>query len=640
MAPGQTSEPLESLSHTTRVVLLAGLALAVRRLLGHVEDAAFAELLGVMQHRRLLRGQTFFAAGDPPEGLGILMSGRLQLVRGEGAGAAIEAEVAPGECVGEVQVVTGQPRDLTARAMRDSLVAVCSRADFLAFAHRYPEALFGLVGQIADHAVRPRRELRPASVGATLAVLTATKSPAVAAFARRFGELAHDLAQASVMHRETLWRNDQTAGEAARAGRTEFVRHFDDIGAAGNWVVLVADGEFDAWTERCVRQADRVVVVADAAGSPESGPLEAAIAAWLGEAAVPHYLVLVHPAATRAPSGTRAWLDSRPGWRHLHARRENDADAARIVRTLTGRAVGVVLGGGGARGGAHIGILRALAESRVPIDMVGGTSAGGGIAAMAAYGYSPDEIRDRLWQAFVHRRPLRRWTLPMYGLLDHRVLDATARSLCGSICIEDLWLPFYCVSCDISRAQKVVHRTGLLWQALRATTAVPGMTVPMLWPDGVLVDGGILSNVPVDEMRELLPGAVVAVDVSPLGPMAIDYRYDELPSPFAAFWARFFRKPGTRRIPSIGEVLLRSVSISSQMARSTLASQVDLLLRPPVEEFSPSDFSALDAMTEVANVYASKPVEAWARENRALYTVEPAVGRTPPPWMRAIATSG
>src|SRR6185436_497759 len=190
------------------------------------------------------------------------------------------------------------------------------------------------------------------------------------------------------------------------------------------FVIYQTDAGVSEWTERCIRQADRV-------------------------------LLLLHPDGDCVPSQTARWLQPRHIDEHHHVRRGNAADLGRLARFLAGRAVGLVLGGGGARGFAHIGILRALRDANIPIDMVGGTSMGASMAAQFALGWTPEHMLERNKHMWVTVRPHKQYTLPMVSFLSRKLSDQCTQEMYGDVQIEDLWLRFFFVSSDLVTASAI-----------------------------------------------------------------------------------------------------------------------------------------------------------------------------------------
>ena len=152
-----------------------------------------------------------------------------------------------------------------------------------------------------------------------------------------------------------------------------------------DFVLLVADAHPETWTLRCLRQADQVLLVGRTGDDAIARSRRAKVAG--GPPPTRRgvdRLVLLHAAETERPTGTARWLDQRSRIPHHHVRRGDAEHHARLARHLTGRAVGLALGGGGARGFAHAGVLVALRELGIPVDCFGGTSMGAGLAAAGA----------------------------------------------------------------------------------------------------------------------------------------------------------------------------------------------------------------------------------------------------------------
>jgi NTE family protein/lysophospholipid hydrolase len=336
---------------------------------------------------------------------------------------------------------------------------------------------------------------------------------------------------------------------------------------------------------------------------------------------VPFHLVLLHPADREIPRNTRRWLDVRQVARHHHVRRGRAADVGRVARLATGRGVGLALSGGGARGSAHIGVLRALTEAGVPVDLVGGTSAGAAVGAPWAAGAvlnqpwdgDPDWrfVLDGARREFLVKKPFGLFTLPVYSFLSPRRLDRIFRDHFQDLDIADMWLPFLCVASDLHTGEKVVFESGPIWKAVRASISLPGIVPPVVDGDRLLVDGGVLDNVPEGEVKAACGGPVIAVDVSSVDRIPLEYQYESMPSPFEVIRSRVspFRK--SLRIAGLLEVLVRTATVSGASRRTTVDEVADLVLRPPVSGFGLLEFEALDAMAEEAYTYTMERLSEW-----------------------------
>jgi predicted acylesterase/phospholipase RssA len=306
-------------------------------------------------------------------------------------------------------------------------------------------------------------------------------------------------------------------------------------------------------------------------------------------------------------------LDGLPATRHYHVRRGDDADIHRLARQLAGVAVGLVLGGGGARGFAHLGVVHALESAGVPIDLVGGTSVGALMGALTAWGFDHATRVER-----AHRFVAGRLTWPTLPLISATSAGRVTERLrhddfAGNRDIADSWLPFFCVSTNLSTASAFVHHRGPAWEALRASISLPGMMPPVCTADGeLLVDGGLVDDLPIDVMSPLVDGGrIVAVDLG----ISSDFRVEQHFDPSFSGWRALARRlnPFGPRFdaPNLITTLLRAkeVASSESLELKRTAHEVALLLRPPVDGFGGFDFRNVDLLTERAYQYTLDVLE-------------------------------
>lgn len=349
-----------------------------------------------------------------------------------------------------------------------------------------------------------------------------------------------------------------------------------------------------------LRQMDAIVAVVDAGTAPDHR-----VDGLLDLVARPVTLALVHRTGGR-PNGAHRWLAAleSPGVRqHVHLREGDPADLDRLGRALVGRSVGLVLGGGGSRGFAHIGVLRALREAGIPIDRVGGSSMGAIMGAQLAMGWTPDEMLERNRTAW-SRRGMLDVGLPTLSLLRGRRGLAVLQGFFGDRRIEDLWLDYFCTTVDLSRCRLHVRRTGPVTPWVAASATVPGLWPPLVDDDGHLhVDGGMLDNVPTGVMRASHPGPVIGVDVCHRqSPMRTAPRR-ALPAGLALLASR-------RRgqwSPSILDVVNRANLLASLQHHEQAEQHADLYLTPPAED---QGFAAFDRISELAELGYRSTAEA------------------------------
>jgi predicted acylesterase/phospholipase RssA len=273
--------------------------------------------------------------------------------------------------------------------------------------------------------------------------------------------------------------------------------------------------------------------------------------------------------------------------------------------------VGLVLGGGGARGLAHLGVLRALAETGVPIDWVGGTSSGAILATAAARGMSSDVAHAQCKEYFA---ALRDPTFPLLALLAGRRIRANLQRGLGTAAIEDLPIPYFCVSTNLTHAGQVVHERGSLMRAVRASISLPGVLPPVSFGDELHVDGGLVNNLPIDVMAARPEiGAVLAVDVSPDVEMRAPGGVEMDVSGWALLWQRLRPWGHKSPVPNIMTLLTRSSVVASVYwtRERRAADAASLYLRIPVADFRLLDFERVDEIAQRGYEASREQVRVW-----------------------------
>ena len=609
-SPGLIDGLLASSVHRLRRSQLAAF---LTSMFGPLEPALLDQLDGHVEWIRLHGGDVVFRAGDPGDsGYGIL-AGRIRVINSAtGRGEPAISELGRGQPLGITTLFTKQPRSVTAIAVRDSELIRIGPDAIRWFAHQRPTAAFRIMAVLADRLERSTAG-RPASDpdgprAVTIAVVPIGGTPAA-----QFGR---SLASAIEPYGRTLFLTADDAAAIVGSGEGSAavpLHHWlNEREAAHDFLVYLTDPTLTPWTEQCLRQADQVVTVVRSEEDPTPGPLELALAdRWLPIAAPRQTLVLLRPAEGGAPHGTARWLAGRSVDRHLHVRVGVEGDIARVGRLLVGRAVTLVLGGGGARGYAHVGVVRALEDVGIPIDMVGGTSMGALIAGGVASGWTAAEGRRHLATS---AQNLFDPTLPLVSILSGRRIWRALDSAFGDVAIEDLALPFFCISTNLTRAEPVIHQSGSLSRALRASASLPGILPPVYADGDLLVDGGLLDMLPIAAMRRLNGGGrVVAVDVSPPVDVAAEEAFGVHLSGWRVLRNRLTRASPRPRMPGIVELMSRVVVVPSVMLRGglTTGDEADLLIQPSVGRWGMLDFKRVAPIERAGYEAAIGPLGDW-----------------------------
>ncbi|OCP01930.1 MULTISPECIES: patatin-like phospholipase family protein [unclassified Ensifer] len=543
-------------------------------------SVAALEALAANSDRRLLRrGEVLVHEGDQSDRFFVVLSGRFAVHR-DGADEPI-AEIGHGELVGEVGFFAGLPRIATVVAARDSIVLEIRDEQF----ERAARALPSLRQSVTTFLARRFAMQAPANPRGkqacrlrTLAVVPAGGSHIPPLFLHHLREAFAANKQAAFLTKADI----QSRFAGIPLDDQPVLDWLNQLETRAEIIVYVADDGPSDWTHVCIRQADSVLLVAEATGSPEVSTCEALALSIHSPSSL--RLALVHGKRTSTVVGTAAWLDARPDIRqHHHVALDDALDVERLVRFVSGEARGFVAAGGGSLGCAHLGVYKAFAAAGASFDYLGGTSSGAAMMAGFARGLDADQINRGTHQIFVKSRAFRRLTLPQYALLDHKVLDRTLRAEYGDVLIEDLWLPFFALSTNLSSGQAHVHRRGKLWQAVRASGSIPGVLPPFFTADGdMLVDGAIMNNLPLDQMKELKTGPNVVVSLGAGGPRKHHIDYDSIPgaSELTVRLLNPFGRVGLPKVPNMIQVI--TASMLAHRPHEVALGEGDILISPPV----------------------------------------------------------
>jgi NTE family protein len=548
-------------------------------------DSSLSAFGAGLQRKFLPGGQILFRENEIADSLYIVLSGCLGVVvRGSNGHDILVARVAAGETVGEMGLLGGGVRSATVEALRDTELLKLDKGSYEDLLLRDPKSIHALISLLAR---RLRETTRPNN-GTTLPIRTVAVVPLGLDVDHR--RVANDL------HRK--FSSDGQRALLLDCMSAEQSTSWFHAAETGNDITFYcAEPADQQWTNLCLRQADRVLFVASATSVFATPPWLAGQIQTLRRSAD---LVLLH-------DGPRSGVQSLVHWRaHLpvdlicHVRRGNPNDIARLARLLRGNAITLVLSAGGARGFAHLGVIRALREAHVPIDLIGGCSMGSIVGATVGLEWDDLEIKERLRHSFVNTNPVNDYTLPFLSLIKGRKVAHLLEQNFGSLRIEDLWRPFFCVSTNLTTGTLAVHRDGPLVDALRASISIPGLLPPVMIGRDAHVDGGVMNWLPVD-VSGAKRGTIIAVDVAS-DPALVSF---EECNRFQTW--RFLRR--RRKLPPIVAVLLRAATVSGDSLTRMAHARADILFKPPLEDVDILDWQACDRAIDAGYRHAVEKLE-------------------------------
>jgi NTE family protein len=570
-------------STSFRAAALTGRLSAVP-LLSQLDAASLADLEARLEWLSVPGGSTLFREGEVADALYVVIVGCLAVtVRGGDGHDVLVACSRAGDTVGEMGLLGGELRSASVTALRDSELLRLEKSSFDWLVERHPRSMLSIASQLAR-----RLQTTTHRAGEGLAIRSVALIPVEPDIDHH--RIARELAAQLATHGQRIaLLSSESAAHTAE--------WFNAVEAASDKVLYHADPGNFSWSRLCLRQADRVILIASSERAPS-------MPSWLDgrgkDRRQPLDLVLLHDGIGGAGQSAQQWRNLPAIDLICHVRRDNTDDVARLARLLNGNAVGVVLGGGGARGFAHLGILRALREAQIPIDLIGGCSIGAIVGAGVALEWDDTEIRERLRRAFVDSNPINDYTLPFLALVKGHKVTRRLEEHFGSIRIEDLWRPFYCVSTNLTAGNLAVHRDGRLVDALRASLSIPGLLPPVMIDGEAHVDGGMINCLPVDVMSPMC-GAVIAADVA----------HDPLRTPFPelnetpSLWQLLRRS----KIPPIVDLLVRAATINSDALARTVRARASILFQPPLETVNLLDWQACDRAIDIGYRHAIEKLE-------------------------------
>jgi predicted acylesterase/phospholipase RssA len=489
--------------------------------------------------------------------------------------------------------------------MRDSHLLFLSNEAFTRVVRAHPDALRAVSGALIERLHAQIRSPTTASSPATSIVVIPLED---SEHVRQLGPRLAASLELVVGSVRVLVPDDMRAALGERTSSLDRAVWREQVEASHGAVVYIAEPEFSQWTDECVQYADLIVLAVPANAARHRRPAEDELARRFSTDARRTELVLLHEPSVVAPRGVRHWLRDRTVDRHHNIRVDRQGDFDHLARMLSGKATGVVFSGGGARGIAHLGVLRALYDRGIKIDAVGGASIGSIIAGGVTRLDQPEETAAQLRAAVVDRSPVD-LTFPAISFARGARVTQLIKDAADGHDIEDGWLPYFCVSANLTRGALEVHDRGPGWKAVRSSFSVPGLFPPMRNDAGdVLVDGGIIDNMPVSTMRAQHTGiTVLAIDVG----ARRDFVSRSLSqSGIVSGWrflASSLRQRALDDLTSLPRILMRLTEMGSLGSDD----RGDCYVRPELAGISLLDFDRFDELIALGERDAAPALDAW-----------------------------
>lgn len=590
------------------------------KLFASVDENELSLLLPRFEKFELGHGEVLFQPGDPSYYVYLLASGRLStyLTTTQGTTELI-GHIEPGEPVGETGALTGEPRSLMVKAVKDSVLLRITASQFLELCNRYPGVLFASIHPIVMRSRNLIETLSAEKKIKHIVVVPANRETSLNEFCQLLMKLTDKYSSiAAITDDDPIFQGvtDETSLQNKIKQLTEQKR-------TSRRTIYVLKDYNSPLAQHMIKKADAFYVVAFSLAKTIIDP---AILEIINTRRVQHKseptLILLHTDRTMTPRKTANWLMLAQFNFHHHLRLDVPKDYHRLLRFMRGKPVGIVLGGGGTRGWAHLGVLKAIREKKIPIDMIGGTSVGAIIAGCYAVHESIEDAHERFYKIVQAANGSVTWrslTWPAISIFNAKTFTHSLMDVFNDIQIEDLWLPFFSVSSNLATNTEDTQRTGSLWQATRASAALPGILPPILFNGELHYDGGLLNNLPVDIMREIL-GKRARIIAAEIGSFSTDKHKYSFP-PIVKFWdviLNYFGLSGEKyRFPRFVDTFMRGMFIGSlaKAKQNGLAANILVSLNLNKYRLLHTNFKQVDRIIDIGYQAALEQIETFREKH-------------------------
>jgi predicted acylesterase/phospholipase RssA/CRP-like cAMP-binding protein len=583
--------------NSEQIETLIDKALQHNELVNQLDPVIYKQMREALQFVWVQGGEMVMRQGDPSDALAIVVLGRVRVVRHASDGQQTTLlELGHGQTVGEMGIVTGDPRAADVIATRDSLLATLSREAYNQLLQTYPLQMnqhFVTPIIHRDQAMRRGKTHINASV-LNMALVPVDDNVRLPQVVEKLRQSLQKVGPTLVLDALSIESHFGRIDDAVPETEQRLTLWLGEQEAEYQIVVYVADGQDKAWTRRCLRQADKIVLVGDTAASPTPTASQVTALSQPEAADLDRYLLLIQPDETAQPQGTGAWLEALDVRHHYHMRLGRSADIDRAARLLAERGVGLVLSGASARGFVHIGVVRALREAGVPVDVLGGASSGAVSAVGIAVPWPDNELIRKAGTG-----PKLQYTLPFSAFTTGYGNSQWMENFFGDLQVEDCWLPNFFPLYNLTRNKLIVYERGPAAKLLRAATSLPVIFPPLIEETEILIDAGVVNFLPVDLMRQR-PDIETVISVEAITFEAKSgkrsYDYDGRISGWTVLWNRLNPFAKKLRYISALDMLWQSILIGGVVSQRETRASADYRIRLVLSHFGAFDFSRMEEL--------------------------------------------
>jgi NTE family protein len=545
---------------------------ALSRLFGELDDEHISHILSVAKQKEFDPGQYVFKQGQKGNAFYIVLSGRFRALEDTENGIFILGDISTGEPIGEFSLFTKEPHSASVIALRRSTLLCIDDEQYLSIVQEFPAVANTLTKFIIDRLKRNAQQRKGDAAPKNIAVINLQPTNDVSAFTATIEQQFKKMGLGITIY------DDQTHTE----DNNEAI--FDSMEKNAGLNFLNCGAEHLEWAKECIAYCDLIIVATNFYEDSNLYEIEKLLHLYSDNVMNKKiYLLFLHPESAIMPQHTIKWFQYRKFDLHLHIRKNNMADVRRFCRIVTHQAIGLVLGGGGARGFAHVGVVKALQEEGIEFDFIGGTSAGAIYSVVLSHSdFDLQKVMALCKIAAERKLTSNDITMPFVSIMSGKKMRSFLSDVFGDAFMEDLWVNSYCVSTNYTEAAVQVHERGLARLQVEASIAIPGVFPPVIIDKHLHVDGGVVDNLPVEAMHKKPVRHIIAVSLSSENTTLVELT--KIPGSWQMFWGKI-RGKNKHGFPGLSSILVNSITINSRHKLEASKSGTSVFLELDLKEY-------------------------------------------------------
>ena len=558
-------------------------------------------------------GEIVIKQGADTNDVYFLLFGRITVeIKNEYNEEFILNEISRGEFFGEMSLLTGEPRGTTLITTKESTLLKIKGDTFKKLLDKHP-SIHRYLNTLLINRLKKANQLNSKTAFQNICFLQLDESPSVRNLLQSVKEKLSAESNFFFVTKESFSKSNALDINAKNANWTrkhKFINWVYNLNKDYHHIVYFCDEQDQTWTELCLSQADRIMLVGSKVLPGDLTKIEKDLFVRKNIASKIERNLIIAWEEGDTIANTKNILENRPIKNTFHIRTGKEVD--RLIRYIMGKSIKLVLGGGGAKGFAHLGVYKAMLELDIPVDFVGGTSVGAIMGGSIAFGWSYEEMKEAVYQALVAKNPLNDYHLPLVSLLKGKKLEYTIQKYFGDRQIEDLVIPYYAIASNFTKSRIEILNDGPLSFAIRASISLPTILPPAVKGNSLLVDGGLIDNLPFEYMASLAQGPIIGVDLSTHKERTLDY--DEIPNNFTLLKQKVFGKR-KYKVPSLGQIIMGTMTIASEEKRRNNEKKFDVYIKPDVSKYGFLKWNNFETILQIGYDTAFPILQAWKEKH-------------------------